>query len=182
MIFIFTGNGKGKTTSAIGMGIRSVGAGNRVLMLQFLKVDSSENKIIKGIRNFDVKTFGRRGFFLPKKELERKPELKRMGVKPLNKEDSKIFEKGFSQAIKAAKSKKYQLLILDELIIGLKYKLIKEKEVIDFLNKYKDELDIVLTGRYCPKGLIKIADLVSQIKEIKHPFKKGINAKKGVEY
>lgn len=182
MIFVFTGNGKGKTTSAIGMGIRSVGAGNRVLMIQFLKAGSSENEIIKKIRNFNVKFFGRKGFFIPQSELKEKPELKKKGVKPLTEKDLELFKKGFSEAKEAARSGKYQLLILDEIIIGLKFRLIKKREIIDFLEKHRKKLDIVLTGRYCPEEIIKVADLVTEMKEIEHPYKKGVKGRKGIEY
>jgi cob(I)alamin adenosyltransferase len=182
MIFIFTGNGKGKTTSAIGMGVRSTGAGNKVLMIQFLKVGSSENKIIQKIHNFDIKSFGRKGFFVTQSEFKKNSELEKKGVEPLIKRDLILFGKGFSEAKKAAELGRYQLLILDEIIIGLKFKLINNKGIIDFLKKYGKKMDIILTGRYCPKGIIKIADLVTEMKEIKHPFKKGIKAKRGIEY
>ena len=76
MIYVLTGNGKGKTTSGIGMGIRAVGAGKKVLMVQFLKTKSltSESKVIEKIKNFEIKSFGREGFFLPRKKLKRKPK------------------------------------------------------------------------------------------------------------
>ena len=164
MLYIFTGNGKGKTTAAVGMGIRAVGAGQKVLMVQFLKTgSSSENKVIKKIENFEVRSFGRPGFG------------------PLSKKDSELAEKGFNFAKKAAESQKYHLLILDEVNVALKFKLLKIKEVLSFLEKYGKKLDIVLTGRYCPKEIIKIADLVTNFQEIKHYYKKGIKARRGIE-
>ena len=165
MIYVFTGNGKGKTTCGVGLGIRAAGAGQKVLMVQFLKTGtSSEIKVIKKIKIFEVRSFGRPGFG------------------PLSKEDSELAKKGFNFAKKAAESKKYHLLILDEINVILKFKLLKIKEILDFLEKYAKKLDIVLTGRYCPKEIIKIADLVTEFKEIKHYYKKGIKAKKGREY
>ena len=87
MIYILTGDGKGKTTSSIGMGIRAVGSGKRVLMVQFLKTKhTGEYKAIEKIKNFDIESFGRPGFYLPKEELERKPELKKK-FRPLGQED-----------------------------------------------------------------------------------------------
>lgn len=182
MIFVFTGNGKGKTTAAIGTAIRAVGAGRSVLMVQFLKTGSSENKEIKKIENFEVYSFGRKGFFLPESKLEENPELKDKGIKPLTEKDSKIFREGFEKTKKITASEDIQLLILDEIILGLKYKLIEAKEVMTFLKKYREKLDIILTGRYCSEEIIKMADLVTEMKEKKHPFNKGEKAKKGIEY
>lgn len=172
MIYILTGNGKGKTTSALGMGLRAIGAGRKVLMIQFLKRgDSSETKIIKKIKNFEIKGFGRSGFG------------------PYSKKDSQLARLGFLFAKKfclpagrAAKSEKCGFLILDEINVALNFKLLNLKEVIEFLKEYGRNLDVVLTGRYCPGEIIKMADLVTEFKEIKHYFKKGILAKKGVEF
>ncbi len=183
MIYILTGDGKGKTTSAIGMGVRAVGAGKKVLMIQFLKSGgSSEEKVIKKIKNFQVKSLGRKGFFLPKESLAENPELKKKGVKPLTEKDFKLAKQGFDLTCKAAQSKKYDILILDEICVILKFGLIDIKEILDFLKKYGQKLDIVLIGRDCPKEIIRIADLVTDFKEIKHYYQKGIKARKGIEY
>lgn len=182
MIYVLTGNGKGKTTSAIGMGIRAVGAGNKVLMVQFLKTFSSESKIIKKIKNFDLKSFGEKGFFVPKKYLKAHPELKKIGVKSATKEIIKLIQKGFDLAKKAAISKKYDLLILDEVCVVLQFGFIKKREMINFLKKHGKNLDIVLTGRNCPKAVIDKADLVTEMKEVRHYYQKGVGARKGIEY
>jgi len=185
MIYVLTGNGKGKTTSAVGMGIRAVGAGKKVLMVQFLKTgDSSENKVIKKIKNFEIKSFGRKGFFVPKEELERKPKLKKAGVKPFLKRDFQLVKKGLEFVKKVLELKKYQLLILDEVCVVVHFKLIDKNDVLNFLKKFKQskEVDIVLTGRYCPKEIIKIADLVTEMKEIKHYYKRKVKTRKGLEY
>lgn len=165
MIYVLTGKGKGKTTSALGMGLRAVGAGKKVLMVQFLKTGfSSEIKAIKKIRGFIVKSFGRPGFG------------------PYSEKDSQLAKLGFLFAEKAAKSRKYNLLILDEINTTLKFKLLNIKEVIEFLKEYGRTLDVVLTGRYCPRQILKIADLVTEFKEIKHYFKEGVRARRGIEY
>ena len=184
MIFVLTGNGKGKTTCAIGMGIRAVGAKKKVLMIQFLKTkdSSSENKIIKRIKNFDLKTFGKKGFFVSKEYLKKHPQIKKFGVRVARKEVTNLIKRGFEFAKKAAISKKYNLLILDEACIVLNFGFIKKEEMIDFLKKYRKDLDIVLTGRGCPRKIIKISDLVTEMKEIKHYYKKGIKAREGIEY
>lgn len=163
MIYILTGNGKGKTTSALGMGLRAAGVGKKVLMVQFLKTgSSSEIKAIKKINNFKVKSFGRRGFG------------------PYSEKDSQLAKLGFLFAKKA--TKKYHLLILDEINTVLKLKLLELKDAVEFLKECGSSLDIVLTGRHCPKEIIKMADLVTELKVIKHYFKKGVKARKGIEY
>lgn len=183
MIFIFTGKGKGKTIAALGLGMRAVGAGKKVFLIQFLKPgDSSEIKTIKKIQNFDFQSFGRKGFFLPKKILEKNPKLKKEGIRPFEKIDFQLAKKGFLLAKKIAQSKKYHLLLLDEINCAIEYGLLKEKEVKDFLLKFKDKLDIVLTGQNAPKSFLKIADLVTEFLEKKHYYQKGILAKKGIDF
>lgn len=165
MIYVFTGNGKGKTTSAVGMGMRAVGAGSKVLMIQFLKTgDSSENRAIKKIKNFKIRSFGRPGFG------------------PYGDKDFLLAKKGWDFLKKEAGKGKYHLIILDEINLVLKFKLLAFKDVLTFLKSRGKKIDVVLTGRYCPKEIIDMADLVTEFKEIKHYFKKGIKAKKGREY
>lgn len=184
MIFILTGNGKGKTTCAVGMGIRAVGDRKKVLMLQFLKTEkaSSEIEVIKKIKNFNVKTFGRKGFFVPAVELKKHPQLKKKGIRAFSKQDKRLAEQGLKFAQRAIESKKYSFLILDEICLVLKFDLIDKKEFLKFLRTGDKKIDIVLTGRYCPSQIIKIADLVTNFKEVKHYYKKGIGSKKGIEY
>lgn len=185
MVYILTGNGKGKTTSAIGMGVRASGSGRRVLMIQFLKPGaSSEIKVIKKIENFEVKSFGQKHFILPKVRLEKRPELKKIGVKPISKKDFKLVNDAFRLAQKTARERKYDLLILDEIFIAIFFKLLGEKEVLNFLKKYRSHLDIVLTGRHCPKGFLELADLVTEFRQKKHYYKnpkEGGKAEKGIE-
>ena len=134
-------------------------------MAQFLKDgSSSEIAVLRRISNFKVKSFGRPGFGL------------------YSEKDSQLVKLGFLFAQKSAKNKKYSLIILDEINVALHFKLIGLKEVIEFLKKYGKKIDIVLTGRYCPRKIIKIADLATEFKEVKHYFKKGIKARKGIEH
>lgn len=184
MLYILTGRGKGKTTCALGMGVRAVGAGKKVLLVQFLKTgnSSSENKTIKKIKKFVLKSFGQKHFILPPAELKNQPQLKKLGVKPSSEKDFQLAHKGFNFAKKAAESRKYNLLILDEINLVLHFGLINKKEILDFLKKYQKKLDIVLTGRYCPKEIVKIADLVTEFTEQKHYYEKGKKPKKGIDY
>ncbi|WP_050777696.1 cob(I)yrinic acid a,c-diamide adenosyltransferase [Hydrogenivirga sp. 128-5-R1-1] len=183
MIYIFTGNGKGKTTAAIGTGIRAVGAGLKVLMVKFMKEKgvSSEDNILDEIQNFDLYTFGRKGFYLPKKMLEENPELKKH-FKLFEDIDYKFAEEGFNFVKEKVKSKAYDLYILDEICVALNFKLLNIDHVKDFLLKNKEKNDFILTGRNCPESIIVIADLITEMREIKHPFEKGIKAKKGIDY
>ncbi|MFH1671667.1 MAG: cob(I)yrinic acid a,c-diamide adenosyltransferase [Candidatus Portnoybacteria bacterium] len=166
MIQIYTGNGKGKTTAALGLGLRAVGAGKKVLLIQFLKDgQSSEIKTIKKIPNFDVKVFGKKGF---------------VSKNNLKKTDYDLAQRGFSFFKKALEDKKYDLIILDEINVVLDFKLLKTNDLINLI-KEEEKTEIVLTGRSVLKKLIKTADLVTEMKEIKHYFKK-IKARKGIEY
>lgn len=165
MIFVFTGNGKGKTTSALGMALRAAGAGKKVLMVQFLKDgSSSEVKAIEKVDNFEIRSFGRPGFG------------------PYSEKDFQLAKLGFIFAKKEAESQRYSLLMLDEINVALKFKLIDLKEAIAFLKEYGKKLDVILTGRYCPKEILKIADSATEFKELKHYFNKGVKARKGIEY
>lgn len=171
MIFVFTGNGKGKTTAAIGMGLRASGARKKVLMVQFLKDgSSSEIDAIKKIKNFQTKSFGRSGFG------------------PYSEKDSRLAQLAFAFAKSAqdrsasgGKAKNCDLLILDEINTALRWRLLDPKEVIEFLKRCAKKLDVVLTGRYCPKEIIGMADLVTEFKEVKHYFHKDVKARKGIE-
>jgi len=163
MIFVLTGKGKGKTTSAVGMGIRAAGSGKAVLMIQFLKDGtSSENKIIAKIKNFKTKAFGRKGFALYG---EKDWVLAKKGLDFLRKEIG-----GF------------QMVILDEINVALDKKIVKISEIMPVLEKYGKNKDLILTGRNAPAAILKKADLVTELKEVKHYFKKGIKARKGIEY
>ncbi len=169
MIYVLTGNGKGKTTCALGMGLRAAGAGFNVLMVQFLKTgDSSENKIVKKIKNFKIRSFGRKGFA------------------PFTEKDAALARQGFDFLKREAEN--HRLVIMDEINVAMKYKLIDVKKVISFLNSQGKKRDIVLTGRYCPQEIIRKADLVTEFKEVKHYFKKaclrrqGVKARKGIEF
>ncbi len=178
MIYVFTGNGKGKTTASIGTGIRAVGAGLKVLMVKFMKEKgvSSEDKILEKLENFDLYTFGRKGFYLPKEKLEKNPELKKH-FKPFEDIDYKKAEEGINFSFK--KSKDYDLIILDEICVALDLGLLKLEYILERINPEKD---YILTGRNCHEKIIQIADLVTEMKEIKHPFEKGIKAKKGIDF
>ncbi len=184
MIYIYTGNGKGKTTAAIGAGIRALGIGKKVLMVQFMKVKelTSEYKVLQKLEGFDIESFGRAGFYVPKEYLEKHPEAEKFGVKPLSEVDFKMANDGIEFVINAAKSGKYYLIILDEICVALNFGLIDKKIVSEILEKYGKDVHFILTGRNCPEEVMKISDLITEMREIKHYFEKGIKAVKGIDF
>ncbi len=169
MLMVFTGEGKGKTTAALGQALRRLGWGGRVLLIQFLKgQEYGEIKALKKLFSNQVKVFQTGPSeicSLKEREVHLEP-----------------VRKGWNFFLSELKNEAYDLVIFDELNLVLAEDLLPQEEVLGFLKRNKDKLDIILTGRYAPTGLIEIADLVTEMVEVKHPFKKGVMAKKGVEY
>lgn len=176
MIYIFTGNGKGKTTAALGQAMRAVGEGKRVLMVQFIKGPwkSGEDIFFEKFpipnSQFLIKKMGR-GFVgilgdaLPRKEHEKAAE------------EALVF------AQKEAESNNWDIVILDEVNNAVSLNLISKDKVLDFLKAKSYNLEaIILTGRDAPPEFIERADLVSEIHDVKHPYEKGIKGKRGIEY
>jgi cob(I)alamin adenosyltransferase len=167
LIQVYTGNGKGKTTAALGLALRSSGAGYKVYICQFCKGRLySELAAVKKIKNIKVEQFGRRCF------IKNAP----------TKEDTRLAQKGLNKAREAILSRKFNLVILDEINIALKFKLVSVSEVIALLKGASSEQEIVLTGRYAPQQILKIADLVSEIKERRHYYRRGVKARRGIEF
>lgn len=169
LIIINTGNGKGKTTAAIGQAFRAVGHGSKVCIIQFIKGawKTGEAKAIKKISDLIEFHIKGSGFTWQTENME---EVKQLALE------------GWSLAKEEIMSDQYGLIILDELTYLIEYQIIKESEVLEVLNKRPNHLDIVITGRNASPGLIEAADLVTEMKEIKHHFREGIKAQKGVEY
>jgi len=168
MIQVYTGYGKGKTTAALGIGLRANGAGEKVLLIQFLKDgQSSEIEAIKKLNNFETKSFGRKGF---------------VTKNTLIKRDFDLAMQGFNFAQKAIKSRKYNLIILDEINMAIYFNLIKEKDILDLIKKTPRKMELILTGRQASKKIIQLADLVTEMKERKHYYKKKTPARKGIEF
>lgn len=167
MIQVYTGNGKGKTTAALGLALRAAGAGLKVYLTQFVKSGYyNELNTLRKIKNIKVEQFGR-GCFIKKRPRKKDIELAKNGLEKIRQIISK---------------KIYDMVILDEINIVLKLKLLLLKDVICLIEKTPRETELVLTGRDAHPAILKIADLVSEIKEKKHYFKKGVKARKGIEY
>ena len=169
MIQVYTGDGKGKTTAAIGQAIRAIGHNFKVLMIQFMKGDSTYGEIIASqkISNFEIKQFGLPTFV---KKGEPSPE------------DLRLAQEGLTFAKKALQDNKYQMIILDEINVAIDYGLVKLSEVLELIKNCPKSIELILTGRYASKELLDLADLVSEIKEIKHPYMQGYVSREGIDY
>ena len=172
MVIVYTGNGKGKTTAALGLALRAIGYEHKVCMLQFIKgswhygeMDSSK----KLEPNFELIAIGK-GFVGILDDNSPREEHEKYAAEALRICREKIF------------SEKYNLVILDEVNYAINLGLIKVEEIVKIIKEKPVSLDLVLTGRDAKEEIIDLADLVTEIKEIKHPFKSGIKAKKGIDF
>jgi cob(I)alamin adenosyltransferase len=167
LIHIYTGGGKGKTTASLGLAMRAVGHGLRVAVVHFMKIwDYGEVKSLDKL-GIDLFRYGTTELIDPNKP------------SPVDFEEA---DKAISKSEKLIQEGTYNIVILDEITLAVDFNLIPLKRVIDLLDKKPDTLELVLTGRSCPWELIKRADLVSVIDEVKHPFQKGIKARRGIEF
>uniref|UniRef100_A0A7V5XF19 corrinoid adenosyltransferase n=1 Tax=Thermodesulfobacterium geofontis TaxID=1295609 RepID=A0A7V5XF19_9BACT len=155
-IQVYTGEGKGKTTAAIGLTIRALGANLKVAFFQFFKPGtSSEVKILKKFYpQLYYKNFGK---------------------------TKKLILKGWEETRELVKSKSYNILVLDEISYALNWGIIDLNEFLEFLKNKSENLEIVITGRYVPEKILEIADLVTEMKKIKHYYDKGVKSRKGIE-
>lgn len=171
LVLVFTGNGKGKTTAALGMALRAWGQGMKVLMLQFIK---------GGWKYGELKVV---------EKLKQGLEIRQLGEGFIEGADDSSLEEHRSaarHALAVAKieieSDGYDLLILDEILYAVHYGLVDLSDVLSMLARKKENLHLVLTGRYVPPEIIEKADLVTEMREIKHHYTRGIAAQKGIEY
>ena len=167
MIQVYTGDGKGKTTAALGLALRALGADLKVYIGQFIKGSSySEFKILKKIPNIRIEQYGRSCF------IQHKPRQRDIGLAC----------KGLTRARQIIAKRNYDLIILDEINAALHLKLLKLDEVVNLIKSTPEDTELVLTGRWAHPKIIKLADLVSEIKDIKHYYKRGIKARQGIEF
>ncbi|QQG45003.1 MAG: cob(I)yrinic acid a,c-diamide adenosyltransferase [Candidatus Sungiibacteriota bacterium] len=173
MLYIFTGNGKGKTTAALGQAMRAVGEGKRVLMVQFIKGPwkSGEDFLAKGLEpHFKLVKMGK-GF------------VGIMGDKLPREEHEKAAEEALEYARKEIESGNWDIVVLDEINNAVSLNLISKEKVLELLQAISYKLQaIILTGRDAPKEFIDRADLVTEMRDIKHPYHKGVKGKRGLEY
>ncbi len=169
LIIVITGNGKGKTTAAFGQALRAIGQGYKVFVLQFMKGRKYGEFLAaeKYLPNIKVKMSGLDSFVM------------RDNPAAI---DIEMAQKGLETARKAMTSGKYDMVILDEVNVALDFKLIDLKEVIKLIKNKPADMDLILTGRYAPEEIIKLADTVSDVQEIKHHYNAGIKDRAGIEY
>ena len=168
LIIVNTGNGKGKTTAALGVALRACGYGMKVLMLQFFKGNwkYGELRSAPKLGTFEIRPMGH-GFTWESKDIE---------------VDKRMVREAWKAASAEILSGKYDLVILDEINYALSYGFIPVEDVVDFLKKKPEMLHVILTGRNAKPEVIEIADMVTEMNEIKHPFNEGIVAQKGIEF
>ncbi len=172
LVHIYTGDGKGKTTAALGLGIRACGSGMKVLLVQFLKsMNTSELEIIKKLQpDFTVI----RGFNCKKFAWDMTP----LELQNAAQEAAEIFE----QVKGIVNEGKHDLVILDELLGVVSLNFLEHDVVLDLIRNKPQKVELILTGRNASEVLIQSADYVSDIKAVKHPYDKGIAARKGIEF
>lgn len=185
MILAFTGNGKGKTSSAVGLALRAFGHGKKVLFVSFLKSSfkSGEFKAIKKLNSTDLALlcFGRD---CPYKDEDCCPGKCECIVLPANikTSDYDIIKKGLDFVRKQIRTGIWDIVILDEIINVYNLFPPFRENILDIVKNMPPAYDLIVTGRECPSELLDLADLVSEIKIIKHPYYEGVKAKKGIDF
>ncbi|HOG19246.1 MAG TPA: cob(I)yrinic acid a,c-diamide adenosyltransferase [Salinivirgaceae bacterium] len=166
-IHIYTGNGKGKTTAALGLSLRAVGAGKKVFFAQFVKGEAySEVKTVqKFLPDITIKQYGLKCFIYEKP----------------SQADIDAALEGLKEVSEIILSGKYDVIVLDEANIAIYYNLFTDDELINIIKQKPDDTEIIITGRYATDKLIEFADLVTEMKEIKHYYNQGVQARKGIE-
>lgn len=171
LVMVYTGNGKGKTTAALGLALRQVGWGRRVLFIQFMKGKGN----VYGERMAAEK-------YLPLLEIEQYGQDDFVNLSDPGDRDTQMAGVAMERASQALPTGDYGLVVLDEINVAAACGLVEIEDVLALIDKRPPHVDLVLTGRYCPEAIMARADMVSEIREIKHHYAKGIQARKGVEY
>ena len=169
LVYIFTGDGKGKTSAALGVVLRALGHGRKVYVVFFMKGDYpyGERNILSQLPNVDLASFGSLEFVDP------------ADVKPGDREQARL---ALSAGREAVLSGNYDMVVLDEVNVAVAFKLIPLSEVIKLIRDKPPNVELILTGRKADAEIIKLAHLVTECLKIKHPYDKGIKSRKGIEY
>lgn len=169
LVQVYTGEGKGKTSAAFGLALRAIGRGLKVYIIQFIKggFDYGELYIVDKLPNLTLKSFGR-GKFVNAKQPE--------------KEDIRLANEALDLAKTIVERGENDVVILDEVNVAMNLKLIDPEEVLRLIQRKPSHVELILTGRSAPEKIVQVADLVTEMKEVKHPFKKGQHARIGIEY
>ncbi len=168
LVQVYTGPGKGKTTAAIGLAIRAVGQGLRVYIAQFMKgVTYGELNTLAKVGNITVKQFGAPHWIVPER---------------ITPEDREAANKGFDEVREAVFSGDYDIVVMDEINVATAWRLVPLERVLDLIRTKPAEVELVLTGRLARPEIVELADLVTEMVPVKHPFEKGIFARRGIEF
>lgn len=174
LIIVLTGDGKGKTTAAFGVALRILGHGGRVGVVQFFKYP---------VKN---KALDREGAFRALKKFGSRFRLWSFGGgftwQVAREKNQKAVDQAWKKCRELLRDPKYALVIFDEIHIALKYKFLKTSEVVQALQKKPASQHVILTGRGAPRSLIPMADLVTEMKCLKHPFRQGVPAQPGIDF
>lgn len=169
LLIVVTGTGKGKTTAAFGMALRAIGHGMQVGVVQFIKggQESAERTVLSRFENVDFRTIGD-GFTWLTQNRE---------------QDVATAERAWAEAERMIGDSRYDLVILDELNPVLKYGYLDLGRILETLDRRRPQLHVVVTGRHAPQALVELADLVSDVRSVKHPYREqGVKAQKGIEF
>ncbi len=169
LVEIYTGNGKGKTSAALGGALRALGQGLRVHIIYFMKGDYpyGERNVLARLPNISFQPFGHLHFINPQNVKEEEREQARQALQA---------------AREAIASGNFDLVVLDEVNLAASWKLIEVEDIIGLIKEKPEDVELILTGRHADARLIEMADLVTEMVEIKHPFRKGIEARRGFDY
>lgn len=185
---VYTGNGKGKTTAALGITMRASGAGKKIAFVQFMKaLGYSEQKILPTLPGITWKTLGK-PFFIAKKGSISEEDLAQYGDNCVVFEEDnpptdymKMISDGFAEAKEMVMSGDFDMVVLDEINCAMYFGLLSIDEVLDLIRNKPAHTELILTGRYAPDEIIEAADLVTEMREIKHYYNEGVQARKGIE-
>ncbi|MCP4690774.1 MAG: cob(I)yrinic acid a,c-diamide adenosyltransferase [Desulfobacterales bacterium] len=170
LVCIFTGDGKGKTTAALGMAIRASGQGLKVLILQFMKGIEHTGEILAlkqcGLP-IEIRQFGRVGF------------VQSRACEPL---DRYLAHEGLKFFREKLENASHDMIVLDEILVAVSFGLLKIDELFDAISLKPEGVHLVMTGRRAPEALLEIADLATEMREIKHPYNSGVRARRGIEF
>ncbi len=169
LVQVYTGDGKGKTSAAFGLALRAIGRGLKVYIIQFIKggFDYGELYTVPQLANLKLKAFGR-GKFITER--------------PPREEDVRLAREAFEFSEKVVVGGEYDVVILDEINVVLNLNLIGIGRVLELVKSKPKHVELILTGRNAPAELVEVADLVTEMREVKHPFRRGVPPRKGIEY
>ena len=178
LIHVYTGNGKGKTTSALGLCFRALGRGFEVYFIQFMKGDAEYGEVRSAQEHprMHVKQFGTKEFIRKGNPSEEDIRLAHQGIEYAGEVMEKLIKNG------EGGNGENTLMVLDELNVALDFGLVTINEVLKLIREKPSEMELVITGRGAPGEIVDQADYLTEMKEIKHPYQKGVMARKGIEY